>query len=224
MTNITEPCHSFIFFDVLPSLRSLSEDEQAAMKKDLVKRLEELSEVTVAGYSLVGFKADMHFMLHMRAGEADTIQHAVQSLLHTALGAHLRVAYTLLGLQRHTEYRSTPPKEEKPFVDGVMRYLIVYPFTKTTKWHLLPFDERKEMIKEHVITAKKHSEHITQLLLYSYGIDDHEFIVSYQTDSLHDFQTLVMDLRHTEGRRYTKNDLPIFTCTYMPLPALIESL
>jgi chlorite dismutase len=73
------------------------------------------------------------------------------------------------------------------------------------------------MMKAHIDVGLKFSANISQLLLYSFGIDDHEFIVSYQMDTLEEFQTLVMELRGTEGRRYTKNDTPIFTCISMSL-------
>lgn len=55
---------------------------------------------------------------------------------------------------------------------------------------------------------------IRQCLLYAYGVDNHEFIVSYETPTLPEFQDLVMELRGTEGRKYTANDLPIYTCIY----------
>ena len=217
-------CHSYLFFDTHPSFRTLEKEKRDAEKEAFTRTLGTLTDVHVSGYSLVGFKAGMQCMFHMQATDADVIQNATRTLLHTKLGAHLKLVYTLLGLQRQSQYRTGAPKEEKEFVPGAMKYLIVYPFTKTTEWHLLPFEERRSMMGEHVMVAKKHSHSINQLLLYSYGIDDHEFIVSYQTESLHDFQTLVMDLRNTKGRAYTKNDLPIFTCVYSPLDDLIANL
>ena len=79
-------------------------------------------------------------------------------------------------------------------------------------------------MKSHVEVGREHSEKVSQRLLYSYGIDDHEFIVSYYVDDLEDFVQLVMDMRESESRRYTKNDLPIFTCIYMPLEEALDML
>lgn len=217
-------CHSYLFFDIHPSIRTLKNADLDAQKKMFIDTLNTLEKVQVSGYSLLGFKVGMQFMLHIQAADADIIQHTLRKLMSTEFGAHLQITYTLLGLVRVNQYRTQTPPEEDEFVPGAMKYLIVYPFTKTTKWHLLPFEERKAMMGEHVLVAKKHSHAINQLLLYSYGIDDHEFIVSYQADNLLDFQTLVMDLRNTKGREYTKSDLPIFTCTYAPLKDLITNL
>lgn len=217
-------CHSFIFFDSSPNIATVPKRELKEHKTAFIALLKELSHVTVAGYATLGFKQGTRFMLHFAAEEAENIQNCVQSLMHTSLGEHLVITYTLLGLVRPSQYKTQGPREENEFIDGAKKYLIVYPFTKTTEWHLLPFEERKEMMKEHVITARKFSASINQLLLYSYGIDDHEFIVSYQTDSLLDFQTLVMELRNTKGREYTKNDLPIFTCTHVPLKDVLQTI
>ena len=143
-------------------------------------------------------------------------------MLHTPLGKHLRVAHTLLGMTRSSQYRSGPQKEADP--EAPHQYLVVYPFTKTIEWHLLPKEERQKMMTDHIAVGRKYSQRISQLLLYSYGIDDQEFIVSYQTDSLEEFQALVMELRATEGRRYTLSDTPIFTCIHMPLQEALEML
>jgi chlorite dismutase len=101
---------------------------------------------------------------------------------------------------------------------------VVYPFTKTIEWHLKPYDERRSIMWSHVQVGKKHSEKIAQRLIYSYGIDDHEFVVSYYMDDLEAFMQLVMDMRETESRRYTKNDLPIFTCTHMSLSEALDTV
>ena len=66
------------------------------------------------------------------------------------------------------------------------------------------------MMMEHVKVGRKYGN-IKQLLAYSFGIDDQEFIVAYETDDLIEFQDLVMELRETEARRYTLRDTPIIT-------------
>jgi chlorite dismutase len=144
-------------------------------------------------------------------------------LLHTELGKRLRLTYTLFGLTRSSQYNpGHAPKEADQ--DLPHKYLVVYPFTKTVEWHLMPYDERRTIMKAHVGVGRKHSEKISQRLLYSYGIDDHEFIVSYYMDDLEAFQTLVMEMRETESRRHTKNDLPIFTGIHLPLKDALEML
>ena len=58
---------------------------------------------------------------------------------------------------------------------------------------------------------------VRQVLLYTTGIDDQEFIVAYETENLPRFSALVVALRDTEARRYTLRDTPILTGIHRPL-------
>ena len=87
------------------------------------------------------------------------------------------------------------------------RYLIVYPFVKTTEWYLLPEEEQRRQMSEHIRVGRRYPM-IQQLLAYSFGLDDQEFIVAYETDDLGAFQDLVRDLRATESRLATVRDVP----------------
>ena len=217
------PYHSYIFFDAEPSINSLSPAALQKAKKGFAACVTKSKDARALAYATLALKSGMRFMLHLNAKSPEHIQLLVRDLLHTPLGKHLRVAYTLLGLTRASQYNPKHAPKESSF-DTSHRYLVVYPFTKTTEWHLLPYDERRSIMKAHVDVGRKYSKDISQMLLYSYGIDDHEFIVSYQMDDLEKFQTLVMDMRGTESRRHTKNDLPIFTCIHMPLEQTLEML
>ena len=216
-----KPCHSYIFFDVEKSISTLARLEDA--KDMFISCIEADSDVRVQVYATLALKTGTRFMLHINAETPDAIQLLVRDLLHTELGEHLRVTYTLLGLTRPSQYNPNHPPKEADW-DLAHRYLVVYPFTKTTEWHLMPYDERRAVMKAHVDVGRKHSEKISQRLLYSYGVDDHEFIVSYQMDDLAAFQSLVMDMRETESRRHTKNDLPIFTCIHLPLEEALSMI
>jgi chlorite dismutase len=217
------PYHSYIFFDAEQSIHGLSDQELKEAKEAFIQRLKEKTAVRSLSYATLALKTGTRFMLHLNAKTPDAIQLLVRDLIHTPLGVHLRVSYTLLGLTRSSQYNPKhPPKEAS--LDLKHQYLVVYPFTKTVEWHLMPYDERRNIMKAHVDVGRKYSATISQMLLYSYGIDDHEFIVSYQMDNLEEFQTLVMDMRGTESRRHTKNDLPIFTCIHMPLEEALDML
>ncbi len=65
---------------------------------------------------------------------------------------------------------------------------------------------------------------IRQLLAYSFGLDDQEFIVAYETDDLVAFQDLVRQLRETESRRATVRDTPIITAIHRPLADIVTML
>jgi len=219
-------CHSYIFFDSEPSLNSIFETELEIRKKLFIEVIHKHTNVRVFSFATLGFKARTRFMLWIQAGTAEEIQHLVRDLLHTQLGKHLRIEYSLFGLTRTSHYNSRPKEhqEEKELGDlPRKKYLIVYPFTKTKEWHVKEFEERKRIMIGHMKVGGKYGM-IEQQLLYGYGVDDHEFILSYETDVLMDFQNLVMELRNHEGRLYTQNDLPVFTCIYGTLEETLKVL
>ena len=120
---------------------------------------------------------------------------------------------SLWGFTKPSSYTKSKrnPQEIDPWDDNSrMPYFIVYPFVKTIPWYLEDWETRWEMMQGHIKLGKQYPE-ITQLLLYSFGLQDQEFIVSYETENLSQFSDLVYDLRATEARRYTERDTPIIT-------------
>lgn len=102
-------------------------------------------------------------------------------------------------------------------------YIIVYPFIKTADWYRLDEDVRRRQMSEHIRVGRKYPM-IQQLLAYSFGLDDQEFIVAYETDDLQAFQDLVRDLRDTEGRGATVRDTPQLVGVHRPLSEILELL
>jgi len=133
-------------------------------------------------------------------------------------------AHVLWGLTRPSEYsKARSAQEIDPFADERSPYLVMYPFTKTADWYLLGRDTRQGMMNEHIRIGKQFRD-ITQLLLYSFGLQDHEFLVVYETGDLSQFSRLVYDLRDTEARRYTKGDTPLHTGVLVSPEAWAETL
>jgi chlorite dismutase len=59
---------------------------------------------------------------------------------------------------------------------------------------------------------------------YSFGLDDQDFVVAFETEEPKDFLDLVMDLRETQSSVYTVRDTPIFTCVQMPMDRILDQL
>jgi chlorite dismutase len=102
-------------------------------------------------------------------------------------------------------------------------YLIVYPFAKTWDWFRLSPETRQGMMNEHMRIGHDFPT-VRQLLATSFGLDDQEWIVAYETDDLRAFQDLVKALRDTEARRYTLRDTPIFVGLNRPIEKAIDDL
>ena len=123
---------------------------------------------------------------------------------------------SLWGFTRPSQYSKARSKQEiDPFAEERKPYLIIYPFSKTTEWYLMSREARQGMMNEHIRIGKQYDD-IRQLLLYSFGLQNQEFVVVYETDELARFSDLVNELRDTEGRRYTLRDTPLHTAIYHP--------
>ena len=59
---------------------------------------------------------------------------------------------------------------------------------------------------------------------YSFGIDDHEFVVAFETPDIRQFLSLVADLRETESSSYTERETPIFVGRALPLAAALDEI
>jgi chlorite dismutase len=123
---------------------------------------------------------------------------------------------TLWGFTKPSQYTKTRSNQEiDPYAAERAPYLVMYPFTKTAEWYQMPREERGRMMGEHIKVGKQYPE-ITQLLLYSTGLQDQEFVVVYETDDLLKFSSLVTDLRSTLARPYTERDTPLHTAIHQP--------
>ena len=79
------------------------------------------------------------------------------------------------------------------------------------------------MMDEHIGIGRKYPS-VKLNTTYSYGLDDQEFVVAFETDEPADFLDLVMELRETEASSYTLSDTPIFSCIAMGLREALDSL
>ena len=123
---------------------------------------------------------------------------------------------SLWGFTRPSQYSKARSKQEvDPFEPVRKQYLVIYPFSKTTEWYLMSREARQGMMNEHIRIGKSYEE-ISQLLLYSFGLQDQEFVVVYETDDLTRFSDLVNEMRDTEARRHTLRDTPLHTAIYRP--------
>jgi chlorite dismutase len=214
----------FLFYHLNPAWRRLPDEERACRSTELAEALESDAGITTYAYNTTGLKAGTDLMLWRHGTDLAGLQAAASHLHHTTLGRYLELAHSYIGLIRPSTYvRRQNPQEQAALARERGKYLVMYPFTKTTEWYLLGQATRQGMMNEHIKIGHEHST-IRQVLVHSFGMDDQEFIVCYEQDDLLEFQTLVMALRSTDGRLYTERDTPIYTCVHRPLREALDLL
>jgi chlorite dismutase len=160
-------------------------------------------------YSSVGLEAGVDLLFWRMAPTMDALETSAAGLLRAGLGRWLTVRHSFVGRIGPSQYVRKPTEQEQSLFDGERsRYLIVYPFTKSTEWYLQSREARQGIMNEHIRVGHDYPT-IRQALAYSFGLDSQEFVVAYETDDLVAFGDLVRALRSTESRRSTVSDTPI---------------
>jgi chlorite dismutase len=214
----------FLFYRLDPAWRRLSQEERACSTSELAQTIEGATEVTTFSYNMTSLKAGTDLLLWRHASSVADLQAEASKLQKTSLGGYLDIVYSYLGLVRLSTYtRRQTPQEQAVFAAERGTYLVIYPFTKTKEWYLLSKATRQGMMNEHIKIGHEYA-HIKQVLIHSFGLDDQEFVVAYEAEDLLEFQSLVMDLRSTDGRIHTASDTPIFTCVHRPLREALDLL
>jgi len=183
----------------------------------------------VQPYSTVGTRADTDLALVLATYRLEDFQELQTELLSSQLGHFLTISYSYLAMTRRSMYVGKHHEHEGQegtrmvIRPGTAKYLFVYPFVKTRAWYMLPFEERQRMMSKHIQLGHQYPS-VRINTTYSFGLDDQEFVVSFDSDKPEDFLDLVMKMRETEASSYTLRDTPIFTCITMDIGQALETL
>jgi chlorite dismutase len=204
--------------------RRQGRDERCRSAKEFAAAVTASSEVTTFTYSMIGLKAGVDVLLWSLSPSLDALEESSAKALRSGMGAWMTVRQSFLGIIRPSQYVKRPtPQEQSMFSGERSAYLVVYPFTKSTDWYLLSAEERQKVMNEHMKVGHGYQQ-VRQLLAYSFGVDDMDFLVAYETDDLPAFGELVHELRGTESRRSTVRDTPILTAIHRPIAEITRLL
>ena len=207
----------YLFLKVDAGWRRLERDAREAGRREFAEALRAAPDVTAYTYNTLGLKVGSELMLWWKAASPEPVQRLTSALLQTGLGRPCEIAQSLWGFTRPSLYTKKRTTQEQAIDEPTrLAYLVVYPFVKTIDWYLMSREARQGMMNEHMRVGHEF-EDVRQVLLYTTGLDDQEFIVAYETDRLERHQDLVIALRATEARRYTLRDTPIYTAIHHPL-------
>ncbi len=215
----------FSFYQVDPAWRALSAQERAAQKAELCAAVESFStRLQIRSYSVAGLRGDADFLLWQIADSLDDIQALATAVMSTSMAPHLSMPYSYLAMTRRSVYVSGEESREREKLHPAdSKYFFVYPFVKTREWYQLSLEERQAMMNQHITVGRKYPS-VKLNTAYSFGLDDQEFVVSFETDEPADFLDLVMELREATTSLYTLRDTPIFSCIAMSLPEVLDTL
>jgi len=219
----------YTFYKLDPQWRRLPKKERDAGLAEFQGIVESFSdEMRINTYNLQGMRGDADFMFWQITQRIESLQEMAVKLSNSPLGVHLSTPYSYLAMTKRSPYVEQHRHEgqegasPRPRPKGT-KYLFVYPFVKTRPWYRLSKEERQRMMNEHFAVGHKYPA-VKINTAYSFGLDDQEFMLSFETDNPGDFLDLVTDLRESEASAYTLRDTPIFTCINQELRDILNSL
>lgn len=221
----------FTFFKVMPEWRRLPVGERAEHKRlfaEIVRKWNQPGRLMALTYSTVGTRGDCDLLLWRICYSLEDLNQMTAELLASPLGAYLDTTHSFLAMTKRSQYLIGHEHEGQHDSRGAIRpggqkYIFIYPFWKTRAWYLLPIEERQRLMNEHIRVGHLYPR-VKLNTTYSFGIDDQEFVVAFETNFPEDFLDLVQQLREAEISKYTLKDTPIFTCIRMSTEEMLDRL
>ena len=220
---------NFACYKLDPAFRRLGAAEKAAARDEFVKAATSLPEGLIClNYSTVATRGDTDFCLWRIGRTVDDLQAHQAALNRTRLAGWLQQPHSFLAMTKRSMYiEKLDPfhtvESRAVVIPGKRKYIFIYPFVKSREWYLLPMEKRQEMMDEHIKVGNEFPS-VKLNTTYSFGLDDQDFVVAFETEEPKDFLDLVMKLRETQGSRYTVRDTPILTGVQMPIERILDQL
>ncbi len=221
----------FAFFKIMPEFRRLPLETRVAHKNAFHEVLERWNIPGVCRnltYSTVGLRGDADMCIWTICYSVDELSQMMAELMATPLGGYLTMPYHFLSMTKRSQYslgfEDENVEETRSTVrPGGQKYIFIYPFWKTRAWYLLPMEERKALMDEHIKVGLQWPR-VKLNTTYSFGLDDQEFVVAFECNYPEDFLDLVQRLRETGASAYTLKDTPMFTCIRMTAAEMLDRL
>jgi chlorite dismutase len=211
----------YTFLKTDPAWRRLDAAERAEHKRELVAACEDFAaDHLLQSLSLVGTRGDADLLLLAEAENLDRIHEFHVVLAQSGLAKWCTQPHSFLGMRKSSEYSDEERHVPRPFRG---RYVFVYPFVKRREWYALDPKERWRIMQDHIRVGREYPQ-VDNHTTYSFGLDDQEFVVAFDTDDVGSFLDLVQRLRTTEASAWTQRDTPSFTCIRTSLERAVNAL
>ena len=219
---------NFTFYRARPEWRLLSNGDKERCKEGFIKAVDNFrSRLLIHSYSTIGLRTNVDFMIWRIGYEIDPLQEMTARLNSLEMAKYIEPTQSFLSMTKRSMYidKDNPEHVEDRLhiVPGKSDYLFVYPFVKTREWYSRTPDQRQEMMDEHIRIGTKYRS-VKLHTTYSFGLDDQEFVVAFETNYPSDFLDLVQELRETKASSYTLRDTPMFTCRQRTLGECLAAL
>lgn len=222
MADLDRTFAKFTFFKIDPAWQRRDAEQRAQDKREFRAACDDFAlERSLRAYSTVGTRGDTDLLLLSQSPTLDDLHTFHVVLAQSGLARWARVPHSYLAMTKRSPYSEAESRTE--ICVSERRYLFVYPFWKKREWYRMPAEERHRIMSDHIEIGRRYPQ-ITINTAYSFGLDDQEFVVSFEADEPGEFLDLVQELRGSESSSYTLRDTPIFTCVAMSVAKALDAI
>ncbi|PYS68802.1 MAG: chlorite dismutase [Acidobacteria bacterium] len=219
---------NFTFYRARPDWRLLNENEKRDCKSAFIAAVDDFrAQLLIHSYSTVGLRTSADFLIWRIGTDLDPMQEMTARLNQTEMAKYVEPTHSLLSMTKRSMYIerdcSDHTEDRTHIVPGQSEYLFVCPLQRTREWYSRPQEQRHEMMEENLRIGSKYRS-VKLHTTYSFGLDDQEFVVAFETDKPADFLDFFQELRETKASCFTLRDTPMFTCRKRNLAECLDAL
>ena len=219
---------NFTFYRARPEWRLLVAGDKQRCQEEFVRTVDDFrSKLMVHTYATIGLRTNTDFMIWRIGSDLEPMQEMTGRLNQTAMAKYLEATQSFLSMTKRSMYieKDCPEHTEDRvhIVPGQSDYLFVFPLLRTREWYSRPQEQRQEMMDENFRIGSKYRS-VKLHTTYSFGLDDQEFVVAFETNNPSDFLDLFQELREAKASCFTLRDTPMFTCRQRTLAECLDAL
>ncbi len=168
-----------------------------------------------------GIRHDCDLILWMSSLKPEALSD-LRMKINNSLGGYGYTNYGLISLYENSPYMKKGGELADTLKQEPHPYFVAYPMSKLPEWYLMDYNERKEIMAEHIgmASSSPESRGIRSYTTYSHGLDDQEFVVLYEVESLADWSHVTAKLREARARKWIIKETPILTGVYVDIESL----
>jgi len=219
---------NFTFYRARHAWRLLNENEKRDCKSAFISAVDDYrASLMIHSYSTVGLRTSADFLIWRIGTDLDPMQEMTGRLNQTQMAKYVEPTHSLLSMTKRSMYIEkeceAQAEDRSHIVPGQSEYLFVCPLLRTREWYTRPQEQRHEMMEENLRIGSKYRS-VKLHTTYSFGLDDQEFVVAFETNKPADFLDLFQELRETKASCFTLRDTPMFTCRKRNLAECLDAL
>ncbi len=218
---------SFMFLKLDPAFRRLETNEKMAAKQEFENVIAHSQEkLFLRTYQINGLRADCDLLIWRISNDLQDLQDMCAKTFLDGVGKYLNPVYSFIGLYHPKEHAF---KKDLDFgfipkdIFGKFKFMLVHPVIKSQLWYELSVEERDNLIIERQSVISSYND-VTEHFFMSYGLDDHELVVTREGKNLEDLLIATKELKTQKNKNFTLTDRPILMCVGKDLSVILDTI